>query len=237
MKKIIVTVLVLGSAMLSNAQKLDEKINQIFTQWNQKGHPGCVLQIMKKNEVIYSKAYGMANIKYNISNDTETIFNIGSISKQFTAMGIVKLYLKNKLSFDDDIRKYLPELYDYKRIITIRHLLHHTSGFRSTPELFALAGWREGDAITMEDNYRYLCKQTSLNFNPGEHYMYSNSNYILLAKIIENITHQSFQNWMKDHIFSPLNMMNTFVDESNSNEHPKVATPYYEIGENQLTKA
>ncbi|TNE53850.1 MAG: class A beta-lactamase-related serine hydrolase [Bacteroidetes bacterium] len=233
----LIIALVLGSSILSYAQKLDKEINQLFSDWNEEGHPGAVVQIMKKGELIFSQSYGLANVKYRIPMDSETIFNIGSVSKQFTAMGIVKLHLANKLSFDDDIRKYLPELHPFEQMITIRHLLHHTSGFRSTPEFFGLAGWRDGDAITTEDNYRYFCKQTSLNFNSGEQFMYSNSNYVLLALIIEKITQQPFQTWMKETIFSPLNMANTFIDETNNNAHQKVATPYYEVGRNLFARA
>ncbi len=236
-KEIASIAFVLVVVQLGYTQKLENKIDQIFKEWNQEGHPGGVLMIKKKGELLCSKSYGMANIKYNVPNDNEMIFNIGSTSKQFTAMGVVKLYLENKLSFDDDIRKYLPELHEFEQSITIRHLLHHTSGFRSTPELFALAGWREGDAITTEDDYNYLCKQTSLNFVPGEQFMYSNSNYVLLAMIIERVTQKPFQLWMKTNIFKPLKMNHTFVDEKNGNTDKKVATPYYEIGENQFTLA
>lgn len=234
MKKIIIAALILHVSLVSYSQNIENQIDDIFKEWNSENHPGGVLSILKGDEVIFSKAYGHANIKYNIKNTEETIFNIGSVSKQFTAMGIVLLQLEGKLSFDDDIRRFLPELYDFENKITIRHLLHHTSGFRSTPELFGLAGWRDGDAITTEDDYRYFRKQTSLNFVPGSQFMYTNSGYILLAKIIEKVTDQNFNTWMKGNVFAPLKMNNTFVDETNSNSNPKVATPYNEIGQEQL---
>jgi len=178
MKKIILLILLLSPSVYTSAQNFNAKIDLLFNEWNQPNHPGGVVSIMKKNEILFSKAYGLANIQYNVRNTTETIFNIGSVSKQFTAMGIVLLHLDDKLSIDDDIRKYLPELDDFGKKITIRHLLHHTSGIRSSPELFGLAGWRDGDAITTEDAYRYLCKQKDLNFEPGKEFMYSNSGYI-----------------------------------------------------------
>ncbi|MCB9335920.1 MAG: beta-lactamase family protein [Flavobacteriales bacterium] len=236
MKKFIILGVVIHLSIVFYAQNVEKKIDQIFEEWNQKDHPGGVVSIVKKDEVLFSKAYGQANIKYNVPNKVETIFNIGSVSKQFTAMGIVILSIEGKLSVDDDIRKYLPELYDFKHEITIRHLLHHTSGFRSTPELFGLAGWRDGDAITTEDDYRYLCKQTNLNFEPGEQFMYTNSGYILLAKIIENVTGENYNKWMHNHIFIPLGMKNTFVDEANNNANPQIATPYNEFEEQQFSK-
>tara|TARA_R110001599_G_scaffold53656_1_gene149618 strand:- start:9056 stop:10702 length:1647 start_codon:yes stop_codon:yes gene_type:complete len=239
MKKILLIALLLNASLVINAQNINAKIDQVFSDWNQKNHPGGVVSIMKKGEVVFSKAYGLANIKYKIPNTTETVFNIGSVSKQFTAMGIVLLNLEGKLSIDDDFRKYLPELYDFDNKITIRHLLHHTSGFRSTPELFGLAGWRDGDPITTEDDYRYFSKQTSLNFEPGTQFMYTNSGYVLLAKIIEQVTQQPFSLWMHDNVFLPLKMASTFVDETNSNTLAQIATPYnqyepgpFTIGEN-----
>lgn len=237
MKKLIIVAVILNLGLIIHAQNVGKKINQIFNEWNIPGHPGGVVAIMKKGELDILKAYGQADIKYNIPNTAETIFNVGSVSKQFTAIGIVLLHLDGKLSFDDDIRKYLPELHDFENKITLRHLLHHTSGFRSTPELFALAGWRDGDAITSADNYRYFCKQTGLNFKPGTQFMYSNSNYILLAKIIEKVSGQQYKDWITERIFLPLGMSDTFVDETNSNSHPKVPSPYIEIGPKHFIKA
>ncbi len=234
MKKIILIAFTLQINMSINAQNIRTKIDEIFNEWNQGNHPGGVISILKNDDLFFSKAYGYANIKYNIKTTKETIFNIGSVSKQFTAMAIVLLHLEGKLSIDDDIRNYLPELYDFENTITIRHLLHHTSGFRSTPELFGLAGWKDGDAITTDDDYRYFCKQNSLNFLPGSQFMYTNSGYILLAKIVENVTHQKFNIWMKTNIFIPLGMNATFVDETNSNSIPEIATPYHQVGEKQF---
>jgi CubicO group peptidase (beta-lactamase class C family) len=234
MKKFVLMAAILQFTQIAIAQNIESKIDEIFYEWNKENHPGGVIAILKNDELIFSKAYGFANIKYDIKNSEETIFNIGSVSKQFTALGIVLLQLEGKISFDDDIRKYLPELFEFETKITIRHLLHHTSGFRSSPELFGLAGWRDGDVITSEDDFRYLCKQTSLNFAQGSQFMYSNSGYILLAKIIERVSNQDFKTWMKDNVFSPLELNSTFVDQTNSNTNPKIATPYNEIGDQQF---
>lgn len=225
------------TTMAISAQDINDKIDFIFKEWNQQNQPGGVVSIMKKDKIIFSKAYGKANLKYKIPNTIESIFNIGSVSKQFTAMGIVLLHLENKLSFDDDISKYLPELKKLNKKISIRHLLHHTSGIRSTPELFGLAGWRDGDVITTDDVFGYLCKQTSLNFEPGSEFSYTNSGYILLAKIIERITEQPFNVWMKHNVFIPLNMTNTFVNESNDNSNINISTPYYIIDKEHFVVA
>lgn len=151
-----------------------------------------VVLVSKDGKTIFSKSYGLASIEYNIPNTNNTLFNIGSISKQFTAMGIVLLEEQNKLSFDDDIRKHISELPDFGEVITIRHLLHHTSGLRDLHGLLGLAGWRRGDLETNDDVYRVIKNQKELNFKPEEEFLYSNTGYILLAKIIENTSQLKF---------------------------------------------
>ena len=229
MKQITLCCIALFIAFSSVGQNSKNDIDGLFSEWKKPNNPGGVVMVTHKNQIIFSQAYGLANIPYRIPNDKETIFNIGSISKQFTAMGIVLLQLEGKLSVDDAIQKYLPEMPQFKQTITIRHLLHHTSGLRSSPELFGLAGWRDGDAITSEDVYRYLAKQVDLNFEPGSEYMYSNSGYILLAKIIENVTKQDFKSWMKENIFLPFQMNATFIEEDCSKLISNTAVSYTEI--------
>lgn len=228
MKRIALLYLALFITFSATSQHINSKIDDLFSAWKSSTHPGGVVMVSYQNETIFSKAYGLANIPYNIRNDSETVFGIGSLSKQFTAMGIVLLQLDGKLSFDDDIQKYLPEMYNFGNPITIRHLLHHTSGLRSSPELFGLAGWRDGDAITNEDAYRYLTKQTHLNFEPNAEFMYTNSGYVLLAKIIETITKRDFKSWMKERIFQPLKMNSTFIEEDYSKIITKTASSYSE---------
>lgn len=210
-------------------QNLKTDIGSLFSSWEKPNHPGGVVYIAHKNQVVFAQAYGLANLQYQVPNNLETLFDIGSLSKQFTAMGIVLLQQQGKLSLDDEIQNYLPELHQFKKTITIRHLLHHTAGLRSSPEFFSLAGWREGDGISNEDFYRYMTQQVDLNFEPGTEYMYSNSGYILLAKIIENISQQDFKSWMKEKIFQPLDMKATFVEEDNTQIIPKAATSYTEV--------
>jgi CubicO group peptidase (beta-lactamase class C family) len=229
MKQIALLYLAILATFSAAGQNTKSDVEGLFSAWNTANNPGGVVLVAHQNQIVFSEAYGLANIPYNIHNDMETLFNIGSVSKQFTAMGIVLLQLDGKLSVDDDIQKYLPEMQNFKTPITIRHLLHHTSGIRSSPELFGLAGWRDGDAITNEDAYRYLAKQVDLNFEPGSEFMYSNSGYILLAKIIENITKQDFKSWMKEKIFQPLQMNSTFIEEDNSKIIGKTASSYTEI--------
>lgn len=214
----------------SFSQITKEKIKQIdslFIPWNKTNHPGGTVLISKNGVIIFSKAYGLASLGYNIPNTLNTRFNIGSLSKQFTAMGIVVLEEQNKLSFDDDISKYIPELSNYDKTITIRHLLHHTSGIRDLHGLLGLAGWRPADLETNEDVYRVFKNQKDLNFNPGDELSYSNTGYIFLARIIEKISGLTFEQWMKENIFDPLGMKNTYVETQHDRIAPNNATSYY----------
>ncbi|WP_109098855.1 serine hydrolase [Aquimarina sp. AU58] len=204
-----------------------QKIDSLFTSWNFPNHPGGSIMVVKNNKTIFSKAYGLASIEYNVTNSTNTLFNIGSISKQFTAMGIVLLEEQNKLSFEDDVRKHLPELPDFGETITIRHLLHHTSGLRDLHGLLGLAGWRRNDLETNEDLYRIIKNQKELNFKPGEEFLYCNTGYILLAQIIERKSKSSFNDWMKKNIFDPLGMKNTYVEDQYDRVVANNTTSYY----------
>tara|TARA_R110002051_G_scaffold92242_5_gene161968 strand:+ start:14697 stop:16325 length:1629 start_codon:yes stop_codon:yes gene_type:complete len=204
-----------------------EKIDSLFTPWNTPDHPGGSVLISKNGKTIFSKAYGLASLEYNIPNTETTLFNIGSVSKQFTAMGIVLLEEQSKLSFDDDVRKYIPNLPDFGKTITIRQLLHHTSGLRDLHGLLGLAGWRPADLETNEEVYRIFENQKELNFSPGEEFSYSNTGYIFLAKIIENVSEISFEKWMKQNIFEPLGMKNTFVKSQHDSVIANNATSYY----------
>ena len=200
----------LAQAQLSNSQF--QKIDSIIAKWDTPDSPGGVVGIMIKGELKFIKSFGLASLDFEIPNNDNTIFNIGSVSKQFTAMGIVRLCEEGKLSVDDDIRHYIPDLPDFGHVITIRHLLHHTSGLRDIHSLLAIAGWREEDPRSNEDLLRIMKDQQDLNFNPGDEYMYSNTGYILLAMIIETVTGENFINWMKKAIFIPLGLSNTYIE-------------------------
>ncbi|RRQ48167.1 class A beta-lactamase-related serine hydrolase [Maribacter algicola] len=208
-------------------QQQVQEIDSLFHSWNQNGHPGGVVTIIKDGKTFFSKAYGLANIEYDVLNSIGTVFNIASISKQFTAMGIVLLEEQNKLNYKDDVRKYLPELPDFGTTITIRQLLQHTSGLRDIHGLLGLAGWRSNDLETNEDLYRIIKNQKELNFRPEEEFLYCNTGYILLAKIIENISELPFDKYMKKFVFDPLGMRNTYVETQVNRTVSNNATSYY----------
>ncbi len=188
---------------------LESKVDALFSKWNTLDSPGAAVAIVKDGMVIYRKGFGCAQLEYGIPITPSTVFHVASVSKQFTAMAITMLEAAGKLSADDDIRKYLPELADFGKTITIRHLLNHTSGLRDQWELLILSGWRMDDVITQAQIMDRLKRQKELNFPPGDQYLYCNSGFTLLAEIVSRVSGQSFTDWTRDNIFRPLGMTST----------------------------
>jgi len=223
------------SAQLSKEEI--QKIDSLFISWNQPNHPGGSVGIMKEGKTIFSRAYGLASLEYLVPNTPDTRYNIASVSKQFTCMGIVLLQFQGKLSLDDDVRNHLPELPAFEAPITIRHLIHHTSGMRSLHALLGMAGWRGDDSRTNEDLFRFVKNQKDLNFKPGEEYLYCNTGYMLMADIIEKITEEKFAAWMHDNVFEPLGMINTYVEDDYTRVVPANATSYYRSARQRFSRS
>jgi CubicO group peptidase (beta-lactamase class C family) len=165
---------------------------------------------VKEGSVVYKKGFGMANLEYHIPITPASVFHIASVSKQFTVFSILLLQKEGKLSLDDDIRKYVPELPDYGYKITLRNLANHTSGMREIYDLCSLIGANYNDLITNSQAFKLIINQRSLNFTPGTEYEYCNSGYILLAKIVERVSGKSFAEFTSERIFKPLKMNNSF---------------------------
>jgi CubicO group peptidase (beta-lactamase class C family) len=188
---------------------LTKKVDQLFATWDKPESPGAAIAVIKDGAVVYKRGYGSANLEYNIPISPTTVFHVASVSKQFTAFAIAMLASQGKLSLDDDIRKHLPELHDFGVKITIRHLIHHTSGLRDQWTLLGIAGWRLDDVITKEHILKTVRHQRELNFDPGAENLYSNTGYTLLAVIVERVSGQSFREFTEANIFKPLGMTNT----------------------------
>lgn len=184
-------------------------VDQLFAQWAGPDSPGASIAVIENGKIIYSKGYGSANLEYGVPNTPATVFHLASVSKQFTAFAIYLLAQDGKLSLDDDVRKYLPKLHDFGKVITIRQLLHHTSGVRDQWNLLLLAGWRLDDVITDDDVARLLFQQTELNFTPGDRFLYSNSGYTLLAMVVKQVSGKTLPEFAKERIFDPLGMSHT----------------------------
>lgn len=187
---------------------VDKKMDSLFAHYNTHT-PGVSIVVLKDGKIIFKKSYGSANLEYGIANTPETVFQIASVSKQFTAFAIYLLENQGKLSLEDDIRKYIPELPAYGKPIRIRHLLAHTSGIRDLAATLTLAGWHIEDVVTTEQILKVTAKQKELNFETGTAFGYSNTGYTLLAQIVERVTKQSFTDYTSKNIFEPLQMTNT----------------------------
>ena len=198
------------TAAAQNAEDpLTKKVDQLFATWDKPESPGAAIAVIKDGAVVYKRGYGSANLEYNVPITPQTVFHVASVSKQFTAFAIALLASQGKLSLDDDIRKHLPEVPDFGKKITIRHLIHHTSGLRDQWTLLGMAGWRLDDVITKEHIMKMVRHQKELNFDPGAENLYSNTGYTLLAVIAERVSGQSFRDYTEANIFKPLGMSNT----------------------------
>lgn len=185
-------------------------VDSLFATWDKTTSPGCALGVIRNGELIYKRGYGMANLDFGIANSPQSVFRIGSTSKQFTAACILLLEQEGELSLEDDIHKYFPELPDYGAPIRISHLVHHTSGIRDYLTLFYLAGYDSDDYYyTDDDVLQMIFRQKTLNFAPGTEYLYSNSGYFLLGQIVRRITGKSMRDYAHERIFKPLGMENT----------------------------
>jgi CubicO group peptidase (beta-lactamase class C family) len=194
-------------------EALTDKVDALFAEWDRPGSPGCALGVIREGQLVYARGYGMANLDYDVPLTPDSVFYIASTSKQFTAASIVLLAQRGDLSLEDDIRKYVPAIPQYDHPITIRHLIHHTSGLRDYLTLMDLAGKSHEDYFDLADAIESLARQTGLNFPSGEQYLYCNSGYALMAKIIKRASGQSLREFAQETIFGPLGMTATHFDD------------------------
>jgi len=214
MRWIVILAAILLASCLGKAQTLPpdviKQVDKVFEKWDKPDSPGCALGIYKDGQTVYKRGYGMADLNDDVPITPATIFHVASMSKQFTAASIVLLAQQGKLSLDDDVRKYIPELPDFGERITIRHLVHHTSGLRDQWNLLELAGWRYSlDLITDDDVMSVMTRQKDLNFKPGDKHVYCNTGYTLMGLIIKRVSGMSLREFTTKNIFEPLGMTHT----------------------------
>ena len=184
-------------------------VDDIFSKWSS-STPGCAVGVAVGGKPLLLKAYGMADLERDVRNTPDTIFEAGSVSKQFTAMAVQLLANEGKLSIDDPVRKYIPELPDYGKPLTIRHMLSHTSGLRDWGSVESIAGWpRTTREYTHAHVLEIVSKQRSLNFDPGTKWSYSNTGFNLAAIIVSRVSGMPFAEFSKQRIFTPLGMTHT----------------------------
>ena len=191
-----------------------ERVDQIFGAFDKVGSPGCALGVVRDGELIYKRGYGLASLELGVEIDSRTVFYVGSVSKQFVAASVALASKQGHLGFDDDIRVHLPEIRNYGSPITIRYLLHHTSGIRDYLTLMSLAGVPVQNVARQEDVLALIARQKELNFEPGSEYLYSNSGYFLLAQIVGRATGKSLREFADLNIFEPLGMRDTHFHDN-----------------------
>lgn len=205
-----------GVAMLGGApayaagEPATGQLDAIFARWASKDAPGCAVAVSRDGQAIVSRAYGMADLEQGVPATVDSIYEAGSDSKQFTAAALLILAREGKLSLDDDVRKYLPELPDYGTVITLRDMLHHVSGLRDWGSVAGIEGWpRNSRTADNDDVLALVARQKELNFAPRTHYLYSNSNYNLAAIVVARVSGKSLADFTRERIFVPLGMTHT----------------------------
>jgi CubicO group peptidase (beta-lactamase class C family) len=202
------------------------RTDRIFAQWDRSDSPGCAVGVFRDGRIAYARGYGMANLELGVTLSPQSVLDIGSTSKQFTAMSVVLLAQQGKLSLDDDIRKHIPELPAYEKPVTIRHVLTHTSGLRDYLTLWYLAGIDDADYTTEAEALEVIARQKVLNFLPGEQRLYSNSGFFLASVLVERVSGKSLAQFAEENIFRPLGMRHTRFNNDHTSIVPGRATGY-----------
>ena len=212
----IFTVLATGLSAVDNPNLLSKKVDQLFAPYDTPKTPGCALGVIRDGEFIYKRAYGTANLELGVPLTTRSVFVMGSIFKRFTAASVVLAAEQGYLSLDDDVRRYIPELPVYGQTITLRQMLHHTSGLRDLENLLDFSGRNPEDIHPFAELIDLIARQKALNFRPGEEYLSSNTNYVLLAEVVRSATGKPLSRFAEESIFKPLGMNQTrFYDDHN----------------------
>lgn len=213
------------------AENAADALDSLLAPFDRADSPGAAVLVFRGDEVLLSRGYGQATLEYDAPITPRTVFHVASVSKQFTGIAIAMLAAQGRLSLDDDIRQHLPEVPDFGPRITLRHLLHHTSGLRDQWSLWVLGGGLADDVIRQEDLLRLVTRQRELNFAPGSEWAYSNTGYMLLAETVERVTGEEFGVWMEANVFRPLGMDHTQVYDDHERIVPGRAYSYRREGE------
>jgi CubicO group peptidase (beta-lactamase class C family) len=214
--------------------ELQRKVDQVFAAFDKPDSPGCALGVVRDGEFIYKKGYGTASLELGVPVTPQSVFYMGSVSKQFTAASVVLAAEQGFLSLDDDIRKFVPEIPSYGKTITLREMLHHTSGFRDVLGLLLLAGRNFEDIHPTPELLDLLSRQKALNYQPGEEFLYSNTNYFLMSVVIHRATRKTLTQFADENIFKPLGMTHTRFYEDHTVVVPGRIPAYEPISGNSF---
>jgi len=190
-------------------------VDALFASWNKSDSPGCALAVVNKGGIIHKRGYGMADLERNVPITAASVFDIGSVGKQFTAMLIAILARRGALSLDDSIHKHIPEMPRYEQPVAIRHLIHHTSGLRDYTTFMHLSGLHFENFYCEDELLDLICRQAALNFRPGDEFLYSNTGYFLLGVIAARVAGKPYTELIREYILEPLGMHATdFNDDA-----------------------
>ncbi|MGE7137190.1 serine hydrolase [Luteibacter sp. NPDC031894] len=213
-------------AQSASATSRHKQVDRLFQPPDGKPSPGCAVGISKDGALDYARGYGMSNLEQGVPMAPDTVLHVGSIAKQFTAFSIGLLAQEGKLSLDDDVRKYVPEMPDYGKTITLAHLVHHTNGLREQGQLLNLAGWRGDDVYTEADILRVLSRQRQLNFAPGTEVVYGNAAYTLLGLVVKRVSGKPLREFAQERIFEPLGMTDSRFRDDHTALVPRRSPAY-----------
>jgi len=213
-------------AASTESAELAAKIDPLFATFAGSTSPGCAVGVYRAGETIFAKGYGLASLEHGAPIGSSTTFELASMSKQFTATAVLLLAQDGKLSLDDDIRKYVPELPSYGRTITLRHLLHHTGGLREYDALLDLSGYDVADVATADDALHLVTLQKGVNFPAGTEWSYSNTGYFLLSFVVKRVSGKTLGAFSEERIFGPLGMKHTTLFDDHTKIIPHRATAY-----------
>jgi CubicO group peptidase (beta-lactamase class C family) len=207
------------------------RIDSVFADLARPGSPGCAVAVVQDGRIVHARGYGLASLEHQVPIRPDTVFDIASVSKQFTAASIVLLAIDNRLSLDDTIARHVPEMTATGRGVTLRQLLHHTGGLRDYLSLLVLAGLEERGVSTPADALGILARQKGVNFPPGTDYQYCNSGFFLMSEVVRRVTGRSLARFAQERIFDPLGMRSTRFLEDQTVPVPRRATGYSAAGE------
>jgi CubicO group peptidase (beta-lactamase class C family) len=219
-----------ASAQSTSADSVSRWVDSIFAPYAEPSSPGCAVGVIEKGTLALAKGYGMADLEHGAPIGPDTRFYIASISKQFTAMSIILLAQDGRLSFDDSIQKWVPEVPSFGEKITLRNLLQHTSGLRDYFTLLALSGWPTDGQLSEQQLLSLVSRQKDLNFKPGDEFLYSNTGYALLAIVVKRVSGKTLREYAAEHIFKPLGMSKTMFRDDHTMLVPKRALGYQLVG-------
>jgi CubicO group peptidase (beta-lactamase class C family) len=208
----------------------DDAIAAIMAEVVKTGEPGCTVGVLQGGALTHARAFGLADVERGKALDTHSVFNLASVSKQFTAFALLLLEQDGKLKLDDPVVKYLPELPASAQGVTLRHLVHHTGGLRDYIELLTMKGRADADGATIHEAVQALARQTAPNEAPGVEFDYSNTGYFLLGVVIARVSGQSLADFSRDRIFEPLGMKNTSIVDRYPAAIPALARGYAKKG-------